>query len=134
MLDNGIVSVSTDRKDKQSRASWGATRSHINNMVIGVTDGWKKSLELSGVGYTADVKGKEIVLKVGYSHDVRFPIPPEVTCKVERTSVHLESNDKQVVGNLAAQIRASQKAEPYLGKGVRYVGEYIRRKAGKAGK
>lgn len=120
-------------KDKQARANYGTVRSLLNNMAIGVSQGWKKSLELNGVGYTAELAGDMLTLSLGYSHKVNFAIPKEVSCSAKKTAIELESNDKQLVGNLAAQIRLSCPPEPYLGKGVRYSGEQVRRKAGKAG-
>ena len=103
-------------------------------MVIGVTDGWKKSLELSGVGFTAQVQGQALKLSVGYSHDVLIDIPQGIQCKVAKTSVEIEGSDKQAVGQLAAKVRKVCPPEPYLGKGIKYSDEQIRRKAGKAGK
>ena len=122
------------KNDPQGRANYGTTRAIVANMVHGVTTGWTKELELQGVGYTASLSGNKLKLVVGYSHDVFIEIPKIVQCKVQKTNITLESIDKQVVGNLAASIRKVKPPEPYLGKGIRYVGEQVRRKAGKAGK
>ena len=102
-------------------------------MVLGVTEGWKKALELHGVGFTAQLSGNVITLSVGYSHDVKIEVPKEVTCNVQKTKIDLESINKHSVGQLAARIRKVCPPEPYLGKGIRYAGEQVRRKAGKAG-
>ena len=128
------------RKDdaKQSRAFHGMERSLVNNMVVGVSEGYKKRLDLIGVGFRADLKGKVLNLALGYSHEIDFPVPEGVKAKVikegREISVELESADKQLVGQVAAQIRALRPPEPYKGKGVRYSDEVVRRKAGKAGK
>ena len=103
-------------------------------MVKGVSEGWKKSLELSGVGFTANVQGNTLKITCGYSHDVLFDIPQGVNCKVNKQRVELDSADKQLVGAIAAKIRQACPPEPYLGKGIKYTDEQIRRKAGKAGK
>lgn len=131
--DNEIV-VSLTGRSKQAQANYGTTRAIMQNMVKGVTDGWVRKLVLSGVGFTAKLQGSDLVLAVGYSHDVVIPIPQLVTCKVAKQSVELESIDRQLVGRIAAKIRSANPPEPYLGKGVRFAEEVIRRKAGKAGK
>lgn len=131
---DGKLVVSINRNDRQTCANFGTTRAMLQNMVIGVTQGWKRSLTLTGVGYTAKLQGSELVLAVGLSHEAKILIPSTISCKVEKTSIELECNDKQVVGDLAARIRRVQPPEPYLGKGISYTGERIRRKAGKAGK
>lgn len=120
--------------DKQSAANYGTARAHLANMVKGVTQGWKKSLEMNGVGYTAALSGNTLTLKVGFSHDVAIPLPQGLKCKVERNLIELESNDRQQVGNLAAKIRKIRPPEPYLGKGIKYTTETIKRKAGKTAK
>jgi large subunit ribosomal protein L6 len=131
--EEGKVTVSVLSEDKQARSNFGTTRAIINNMVVGVTKGWKRALELSGVGYTAELQGSELALSVGYSHEVKITIPEGVTCKASKTAIELEGNDKQLVGVTAAKIRWVRPPEPYLGKGILYAGEQIRRKAGKAG-
>jgi len=121
--------------DKTSRSLHGLTRTLINNMVIGVTTGFRKDLEISGVGYRAAKEGETLVLNVGYSHQVRMEPPQGVTYAVDSpTRVGVLGIDKQVVGEQAAKIRQVRKPEPYKGKGIRYANEVIRRKAGKAGK
>lgn len=116
------------------KAEYGTSRALVSNAVAGVTEGWKRSLELHGVGYNAKLAGKELELSVGYSHKVKFTVPNEVNCQIEKnTIILLESINKQILGNFAAKIRKSCPPEPYLGKGIRYSDEKVRRKAGKAG-
>lgn len=124
------------RKDdsKASRSLHGLYRSLVQNAVIGVTSGWTKTLEMKGVGYRANVKGNVLELSLGYSHPINLKLPQFVEAKVEKqTTVHINGPDKQAVGEVAAKIRSFRPPEPYLGKGVRYKDEVIRRKAGKAG-
>ncbi|MGI6524957.1 MAG: 50S ribosomal protein L6 [Bdellovibrionota bacterium] len=130
---NTLVVNRTDNTP-QSVANHGTTRSMIANMVHGVTQGWKRSLELNGVGYVANCAGDKLTLKVGLSHDVVMPLPAAITCKVERNVIQLESNDRQALGNFAAKIRRVRPPEPYLGKGIKYAEETIKRKAGKTAK
>jgi large subunit ribosomal protein L6 len=112
----------------------GLTRALISNMILGVVTPYKKSLEISGVGYRADLKGQALNLQVGLSHEVNHPIPAGVTCTVDKqVVVHLESCDKDLVGRVAAEIKAYRPCEPYNGKGIKYLGERIRRKEGKTG-
>jgi len=132
--DGGHLLVSKTGSDKQAQSNYGTTRALLKNMIVGVTDGWKKSLELSGVGFTAKLDGGILSLAVGYSHEVKMPIPKDVKATVGKTSIELESCNKELVGQLAARIRKSCPPEPYLGKGIRYSNEKVRRKAGKAGK
>ncbi len=137
-----IVSPLVLEKDSQGKeaistsvkAVFGTARAVINNMVLGVTKGWKRSLEMNGVGYTAKVVGPTLVLAVGFSHDVIINIPKDVKCTVTKNLIEIESVDRETVGTLAARIRRVQPPEPYLGKGIKYVEETIRRKAGKTGK
>ncbi len=119
---------------KQIKANYGTARATINNMVTGVTKAWKRSLELNGVGFVAKVQGQVLTLAVGFSHDVVINVPKEVKCTVNKNVIDLESADRQLVGTLASGIRKVQPPEPYLGKGIKYVEETIRRKAGKTGK
>ena len=134
-VENGTLSVScANIKDTQSKADFGTARAKINNMVKGVTEGWKRSLELTGVGYTAALSGQILVLTVGFSHDVKLPIPAVVKCAVEKTKISLESPDRDTLGVFAAKIRKVQPPEPYLGKGIRYSDEVVRRKQGKTAK
>lgn len=117
------------------RALHGLTRALLANMVIGVSDGFRRELRIEGTGYRAEVQGTDLVLMVGYSHPVRFPAPHSVSYEVDRTGrqVVVHGVDKEQVGELAAKIRGTRPPEPYLGKGIQYLGERIRRKAGKAG-
>ena len=133
-LDGNSLVVKKTGGDKQSAANYGTTRAHLANMVLGVTNGWKRALEFNGVGYTASLAGNKLTVKVGLSHDVIIELPAAVKCKVERNVVELESNDKQLVGNLAAKIRKIRPPEPYLGKGIKYTTEVIKKKAGKTAK
>lgn len=134
-LDEGEVKVSpVDFEDRVSRSMYGLTRSLIANMVQGVQTPYKKSLEVIGVGYRAELKGETLNLQVGLSHDVNVTIPKAVDCKVDKlTTIHLESIDKELVGRLAAEIRAYRPCEPYKGKGIKYTDERVRRKEGKTG-
>lgn len=123
--------------EKQTRAYHGLYRSLINNMIIGVSEGFTKTLELVGVGYRAQAQGQLLELSLGFSHNIIFELPPEisVTTITERGSnpkIILKSFDKQLLGQVAAKIRSLRKPEPYKGKGIRYEGEYVHRKAGKA--
>ncbi|RMD85976.1 MAG: 50S ribosomal protein L6 [Candidatus Dadabacteria bacterium] len=133
-VKDGTLCVEIDSNSKQARANWGTVRSLLNNSVIGVKDGWKKRLELHGVGYGAKLNGNELVLTVGLAHDVKFTVPDGIKCSVQKSAIDLESVDKQLVGNFAARVRKARPPEPYLGKGIRIAGEHVRRKAGKAGK
>lgn len=133
--DGGALTLSCQNlADKRLKALYGTTRAHLNNMVTGVSKGFTKGLELQGVGFTAKLDQGTIILTVGFSHEVRFKVPAGVNCKVEKTSIKLEFIDKQVGGDFAARMRRVQPPEPYLGKGIRYEGEVVRRKAGKTGK
>jgi large subunit ribosomal protein L6 len=135
-VEEGSVVVTRPSDEKALRALHGTTRALLNNMVIGVTEGFSKDLELVGVGYRANMEGKNLVLNVGYSHPVEF-IPPEgIEFEVadRNQKITISGVDKQKVGQIAADIRKVRPPEPYKGKGIRYSGEYIRRKAGKAGK
>ena len=135
-LDDSVLSVARPSDSRQHRALHGLTRALLNNMVVGVSDGFSKVLEIEGVGYRAAMEGKSLVLNVGYSHPVTFNPPDDVVFAVEdrNKTVIVSGIDKQVVGEIAAQIRKTRPPEPYKGKGVRYRGEYVRRKAGKTGK
>lgn len=135
-LDDGVLSVKRASDSREDRALHGLTRALLNNMVVGVSDGFKKILRIEGVGYRAAVNGKILELSVGYSHPVYFDPPSDVMFEVEDRSKTIIVNgiDKQVVGELSAQIRKMRPPEPYKGKGIRYDGEHVRRKAGKAGK
>ncbi|MCA9263560.1 MAG: 50S ribosomal protein L6 [Planctomycetales bacterium] len=126
------VVVTRDNNDRESRAFHGLTRALIQNMVIGVSDGYQKKLEVVGVGYVAAVQNNELQLRVGYANEIHKPIPQglEVTCP-DTTHILVKGCDKQKVGQFAAEVRAARKPEPYKGKGVRYEGEYVKIKPGK---
>lgn len=127
--------ITRDSEDKPVRALHGLTRALLANMVKGVSDGFTKNLELVGTGYRARMSGKTLVLSLGYSHDIEFAPPAGIEIKVEGTNVIIVSGyDNQAVGQVAAVIRSYRKPEPYKGKGIRYAGEVVRRKAGKAAK
>ena len=138
--EEGKLQVSVaNPEDKQQRAFWGLTRAMLQNMVTGVSDGYTKSLDIIGVGYKFDVKGpRKMELSLGFSHKVNVDAPEGITIeadKEEKNRIHLKSHDKQLLGYFTAYIRSLKKPEPYKGKGIRYVGEQVRRKAGKtAGK
>lgn len=132
-LENNTVVVTPLSTSKQARTLWGTTRARINTMVKGVSEGFTKDMELIGVGYKARVEGtKKLVLSLGFSHDVDFEIPEgiKITC-ASPTQISVFGADKQLVGQVASEIRDYRSPEPYKGKGVRYVGEYVRRKEGK---
>ena len=129
--DAGLV-VEPANDTQEARAAWGTTRALINNMVVGVKDGFEKKLQIQGVGFRAAMQGKDLKLSLGFSHEVLFETPPGITITVPTpTEVTVVGVDKQQVGQVAADIRSWRKPEPYKGKGVRYVGEYIARKEGK---
>jgi large subunit ribosomal protein L6 len=133
--DNGTITVTRPSDEREYRSLHGLSRTLLNNMVVGVTDGFRKNLEIAGVGYRAALDGKVLVLNVGYSHPVRMAPPEGVTYAVEtQTRLSVQGYDKQLVGEEAARIRRVRPPEPYKGKGIRYEGEVIRRKAGKTGK
>lgn len=133
--EDGQLRVVRNTEAREVKALHGLTRSLLNNMVVGVTDGFTKTLEIQGVGYRAQMQGKNLVLNVGYSHPVNLTPPEGITYAVEGNNrVTVSGIDKQVVGEEAARIRGVRPPEPYKGKGIRYAGEFVRRKAGKAGK
>jgi large subunit ribosomal protein L6 len=133
--DDGRVVVSRPTEQKMHKQLHGLTRTLVNNMVVGVTDGYRKGLEITGVGYRATLNGKKLTLNLGYSHPVEIDPPEGISFELENpTRLAVVGIDKELVGQVAAQVRATRKPEPYKGKGVRYAGEYVRRKAGKAGK
>ena len=131
-IENGEVAVSPRGEDRAARTMWGTTRSLINGMVTGVSTGFSKSMEITGTGYRAAVQGKDLVLNLGYSHEIRYPIPEGIKITTERpTAIKVEGADKQRVGQVAAEIRAYRGPEPYKGKGIKYDNETILRKEGK---
>jgi large subunit ribosomal protein L6 len=126
------VTVAPREGMENARAMWGLSRTLVNNLVVGVTEGFTSKLEIQGVGYRAAVQGKNLNLQLGFSHDVAYPIPAGIAITAEKpTMLTVTGIDKQLVGQVAAEIRAYRKPEPYKGKGVRYAGEYVRRKEGK---
>ena len=133
-VDGSTATVELTGKDKQSRSNYGTTRSIIAGMIVGVTEGYKKSLIMNGVGYNANVSGKQLKLSCGYSHDVYLDIPQGIICKAQKENIDVEGSDKQLVGQFTAKIRDVHPPEPYLGKGIRLSDEQVRRKAGKTGK
>ncbi|MBN2555780.1 MAG: 50S ribosomal protein L6 [Anaerolineales bacterium] len=135
-LDNGEIKVERPNDEPQVRALHGLTRALINNMVVGVKDGFEKVLQIEGVGYRPELDGEVLVLHVGFSHLVRVDPPEGITFEVDTRAriIKVQGFDKELVGRTAADIRKIRPPEPYKGKGIRYFGEYVRRKAGKAGK
>ncbi len=133
--EDGLLRVERPSEEKRARELHGLTRTLIANMVTGVTSGYRKGLEITGVGYRAQLVGRRLQLNLGYSHPVEIEPPAGVSFEVESpTRLAVVGIDKELVGHIAARIRASRKPEPYKGKGVRYAGEVVRRKQGKAGK
>ena len=131
--DGANLTVNRESDQRRHRANHGTARALLSNMMTGVTKGFTKQLEIRGVGYRAAVKGQFLDLQLGYSHPVQHPIPVGVEVKVdENTKITINGIDKQVVGQFAAEVRSYRRPEPYKGKGVRYVDEYVRRKAGKS--
>ena len=131
MGESGIV-VAPNKSMERAAQMWGLSRSLVNNLVVGVTAGFTQKLEIQGVGYRAAVQGKNLNLQLGFSHDVVYPIPSGITITSEKpTMISVSGIDKQLVGQVAAEIRGYRPPEPYKGKGVRYAGEYVRRKEGK---
>ena len=131
-LVDGNVTIKPRNNGKRARSMWGTSRSVISNMVVGVSEGFKVELEVVGVGYRAAVEGKALNLQLGYSHDIKYPMPEGITIACERpTHIAVSGIDRQKVGQVAAEIRGFRKPEPYKGKGVRYADERVRRKEGK---
>ena len=131
-IGDGQIGVNPANETKRARSFWGMQRTLVSNLVIGVSDGFTKVLEITGVGYRASVQGSNLKLQLGYSHDVDFSIPEGITIKTpDQTTVEITGNDKQRVGQVAAEIRRWRKPEPYKGKGIKYRGEVIFRKEGK---
>lgn len=128
--DDEII-VNPKRTTKEGRSLWGLFRTLINNMVIGVTDGYEKKLEFNGVGYKAQAQGNKLVLDVGFSHPVEIEMPDGISVAVEKNVITVSGTSKEIVGQVAAKIRAVRKPEPYKGTGIAYQGEHIRRKVGK---
>lgn len=136
-IEEGVLSVERANDEKDTRAQHGLYRALINNMVVGVSEGFKKELEMVGVGYRAANQGQQLDISVGYSHNIVFELPKEVSVETKAEKgknplITLTSHDKQLLGAVASKIRSFRKPEPYKGKGIRFVGEHIRRKAGKS--
>lgn len=133
-IEDGSVIVSP--KGDEAKALWGTTRSVISNMVEGVANGYTKSLEINGVGYKFEAQGQKLILSIGFSHKVEMEVPSDLKVAVDeklKNVIHVTGIDKQRVGQFASKIKAKKKPEPYKGKGIKYLGEHIRRKAGKTG-
>jgi len=131
-LEGGKVTLTPRNEARHTRMLWATSRNLLQNMVTGVSEGFKKVLEIEGVGFKAAVQGKELVLNIGFSHEVRYPIPEGIAIKAEKpTLLSITGIDSQRVGQVAAEIRGMKKPEPYKGKGIRYAGEVIQRKEGK---
>jgi large subunit ribosomal protein L6 len=131
-LTDGQLSVKPANGSRRARAFWGMQRTLVQNLVVGVTEGFTKTLNITGVGYRANVQGSNLKLQLGYSHDVDFAIPDGIDIKTpDQTTIHISGSDRQKVGQVAAEIRRWRKPEPYKGKGIKYAGEFIFRKEGK---
>lgn len=131
-VEGDEIRVNPAGDSKRQRAFWGMQRTLVSNLVVGVTEGFTKVLEISGVGYRASVQGKTLKLQLGFSHDVEYPIPEGIAIKTpDQTTVEISGSDRQQVGQVAAEIRRWRKPEPYKGKGIKYRGEYVFRKEGK---
>ena len=131
-VEDGQISVQPANDGKVARSHWGMQRTLVSNLIVGVTQGFSKVLEITGVGYRANVQGQKLKLQLGYSHDVDFEVPAGIEIKTpDNTTIEINGIDKQQVGQVAAEIRRWRKPEPYKGKGIKYRGEYIFRKEGK---
>ncbi|MFS0737379.1 50S ribosomal protein L6 [Sphingomonas sp. 1P06PA] len=131
-VEDGAVAVQPANGTKRARSFWGMQRTMVQNLVTGVTDGFTKTLQITGVGYRANAQGRKLKLQLGYSHDVDIDVPEGITVATpDQTTINISGNDKQAVGQLAAEIRRWRKPEPYKGKGIKYAGEFIFRKEGK---
>ena len=133
-IEDGKIEFSPKGEDRQSRAYWGTYRALANNIVLGLTEGFSKQLEINGVGYRAAMKGKVLELNLGFSHPINFESPKGIEISVDKNVVTIKGDDKQQVGQVAAKIRGFRPPEPYKGKGIKYLEEHIIRKAGKTAK
>lgn len=133
-IEDGKIMFSPKGEDRQSRAFWGTYRALANNIVIGLTDGFSRQLEINGVGYRAAMKGKSLELLLGFSHPINYEVPAGVEISVDKNVITIKGSDKQQIGQIAAEIRGFRPPEPYKGKGVKYMEERIVRKAGKTSK
>ncbi|MCC6405350.1 MAG: 50S ribosomal protein L6 [Candidatus Yanofskybacteria bacterium] len=129
--DTVVVSPARENPSRAERAQWGLWRALVNNMIIGVSTGWTESLEFQGVGYKANLKGRDLELSLGYSHTIMVPAPEGITFVTDKTSIRVEGIDKELVGHVASKIRTYRQPEPYKGSGIRYADEVIKKKAGK---
>ena len=131
-IEDGQIAIKPTNETKRARSFWGMQRTLVQNLVTGVTEGFSKTLQITGVGYRANLQGKNLKLQLGYSHDVDFAVPEGITIATpDQTTVQISGIDKQKVGQVAAEIRRWRKPEPYKGKGIKYAGEFIFRKEGK---
>ncbi|MEJ0062511.1 MAG: 50S ribosomal protein L6 [Alphaproteobacteria bacterium] len=131
-VEGGTIAVTPRQMTQRSRTLWGTARNNLQNMVKGVSEGYRKVLEIEGVGFRAAVQGKDLVMQLGFSHEVKYAIPEGIAIKAEKpTVISVSGFDKQKVGQVASEIRALKKPEPYKGKGIKYEGERVRRKEGK---
>jgi large subunit ribosomal protein L6 len=128
-----IVNVNVE-DESEDKAIWGTMRAHVNNMVHGVTEGWKKELELNGVGFKMNISGKTLKMSLGFSHDINYALPEGIDAVIDGNKLSIAGIDKELVGKTASEIRSFKKPEPYKGKGFKYSDEIVRRKAGKAAK
>ncbi|OIO45870.1 MAG: 50S ribosomal protein L6 [Parcubacteria group bacterium CG1_02_37_51] len=134
MKDQEIICSITNQENKEQKSMWGTTRSNVQNIITGATEGFSKQLEINGVGHKATMEGAKLVLNVGFSHPVEYPQTEGIELAVEKNVITVSGINRQRVGQVAAEIRAIKKPEPYKGKGIKYIDEYIRRKAGKVAK
>jgi large subunit ribosomal protein L6 len=132
-IDDQAIKVTMEKETRNNMALQGMVRSIVENMVTGVSKGFEKSLEINGLGYRAEVKGNSIVFNLGYSHPINFTLPEGVAASIEKSTIKLSGIDKQLIGQTAAIIRKLRPPEPYKGKGIKYAGEHLQRKAGKTG-
>lgn len=130
-IEQGKINILSDAQDRKQQALWGLTRSLVRNMVVGVSNGFERVLEINGVGFKVESKDKTITLSLGYSHPVSFILPEGITASIDRNAIKLAGIDKEALGHTAAAIRRLKPPEPYKGKGIKYQGEKIRRKEGK---
>ena len=130
-IDAGSVTLEPAEETKEAKALWGTYAAHLHNMIKGVTEGFEKILQIEGVGYRAEVRGNSLVLNVGFSHPVELEIPAGISAEVVKNEIKLLGNDKEALGQFAANVRKVKKPEPYKGKGIRYRGEFVIRKQGK---
>lgn len=130
-ITDNVIRVTAEKSDRRTQALKGLVRSLVNNMVAGVEKGFERGLEINGIGYRAEVSGNAVILNIGFSHPVNFELPEGISARVEKNVLTLSGIDKELVGNTAAAIRRLRPPEPYKGRGIKYVEEYIQRKAGK---